>query len=278
MKRFTQTALVLLANLCLACAALPHEPNVILIMVDDLGYHDLSAYGHPKIKTPAIDKLAEAGVRLTNFHAGASVCTPSRMALLTGVYPARLGWKKGVVGYLMNQGEGLSPDALTIAEIFQHSGYKTAISGKWHLGNEAMLSPMNQGFESAYYIKMSNNQTDKLWREEVLVEDPFENRLLTEKFTDEAIRCIQENKRESFFLYLPYTAPHFPIEPHPDLKGKSEYGEYGDVVEELDFSVGRIVESLEESNIRDNTIIVFCSDHGPQEGQMALAKPFMGMK
>ena len=140
MKRFTQTALVLLASLCLAFADVSRKPNVILIMVDDLGYHDLSSYGHPKIKTPAIDKLAKTGVRLTNFHAGASVCTPSRMALLTGAYPVRLGWEKGVVGYLMNQGEGLSPDALTIAEVYRHSGYKTAISGKWHLGKEAVLS------------------------------------------------------------------------------------------------------------------------------------------
>ena len=278
MKRFTHTALVLLANLCLACADVPRKPNIILIMVDDLGYHDLSSYGHPKIKTPAIDKLAQSGVRLTNFHAGASVCTPSRMALLTGAYPVRLGWEKGVVGYLMNKGEGLSPDALTIAEVFQYSGYNTAISGKWHLGKEAPFSPLNQGFESAYYLKMSNNQTDKLWRGDVLVEDPFENRLLTEKFTNEAIRYIRENRNESFFLYLPYTAPHFPVEPHPDWEGKSEYGKYGDVVEELDFSVGRIVESLEESSIRDNTIVIFCSDNGPQEGQMALAKPFKGKK
>ena len=102
--------------------------------------------------------------------------------------------------------------------------------------------------------------------------------MLTEKFTDEAIRYIRENKSESFFLYLPYTAPHFPVEPHPDWEGKSEYGKYGDVVEELDFSVGRIVDSLEESSIREKTIVVFCSDNGPQEGQMALAKPFMGMK
>ncbi len=275
MKRFTHMALV---SLGIACADVSRRPNVILIMVDDLGYHDLSSYGHPRIKTPAIDKLAESGVRLTNFHAGASVCTPSRMALLTGAYPIRLGWEKGVIGYLMNKGEGLSPDALTMAEAFQHSGYKTGISGKWHLGKETMFSPMNQGFESAYYLKMSNNQTDKLWREDLLVEDPFENRLLTEKFTDEAIRYIQENKSESFFLYLPYTAPHFPVEPHPDWEGKSEFGKYGDVVEELDFSVGRIIEALEESCIRENTIIIFCSDNGPQEGQMALAYPFTGKK
>lgn len=152
MKRFTDTAFVLLVSLGIACTDVSRRPNVILIMVDDLGYHDLSSYGHPKLKTPAIDKLGESGVRLTNFHAGASVCTPLRMALLTGAYPVRLGWEKGVIGYLMNKGEGLSPDALTIAEAFQHSGYKTAISGKWHLGKEAPFSPMNQGFESAYYL------------------------------------------------------------------------------------------------------------------------------
>ncbi len=141
MIRFTQTALVLLVPLCLACADVPLKPNIILIMVDDLGYHDLSSYGHPKIKTPAIDKLAETGVRLTNFHAGASVCTPSRMAAADRAYPVRLGWEKGVVGYLMNKGEGLSPDALTIAEVFQHAGYRTAISGKWHLGKKRRSLP-----------------------------------------------------------------------------------------------------------------------------------------
>ncbi|NRB28420.1 MAG: sulfatase-like hydrolase/transferase, partial [Roseibacillus sp.] len=110
------------------------RPNVVLIMADDLGYHDLSCYGHDRIRTPVLDRLAREGVKLTSFYAGATVCTPSRMALLTGAYPARLGWTRGVVGYMMKKGQGLNPEALTMAEIFKASGYRTGMFGKWHLG------------------------------------------------------------------------------------------------------------------------------------------------
>ncbi|MCU0779211.1 MAG: sulfatase-like hydrolase/transferase, partial [Akkermansiaceae bacterium] len=132
----------------------------MLILADDLGYRDLGCQGHPAIRTPVLDKLAADGVRLTDFHVGVSVCTPSRMALLTGAYPVRVGWERGVVGYPMGMRDGMSPDALTIAEIFKAEGYATGISGKWHIGDLPETRPHSQGFDWTYYIPSSNNQTD----------------------------------------------------------------------------------------------------------------------
>jgi arylsulfatase A len=260
-------------------AAKPDRLNVILIMVDDLGYHDLSCYGHPKIKTPVIDQLAKDGIRLTSFYAGATVCTPSRMALLTGAYPSRVGWKKGVVGYMINRNEGLSPKALTMAEVFKTAGYKTGMCGKWHLGDRKPFLPHRQGFDSTYYINKSNNQTKELWRDDELLEKPFKNPMLTEQFTSEAIKFIKANKDNPFFLYLPYTAPHFPVQPHPKWKGKSAFGKYGDVVEELDSRIGDILKTLEAEKLDKNTIVVFMSDNGPEPGtKESLAKPYRGRK
>ncbi len=255
------------------------RPNVVLIMADDLGYHDLSCYGHAQIKTPVLDRLANDGIRLTSFYAGATVCTPSRMALMTGAYPIRLGWTQGVVGYLMSRNVGLSPNALTMAEVFKTRGYRTAICGKWHLGSRGPLLPDRQGFDFSYYIKSSNNQTKKLWRGNELVEDPFNNRLLTEKFTREAVQFIRDNKARPFFLYVPYSAPHFPVQAHPDWKGKSAYGVFGDVVEEMDHRIGEILQALDDEKIAQKTIVVFLSDNGPEPGTKASkATPLRGRK
>ena len=256
-----------------------HSPNLILIMADDLGYHDVSSYGHPKIKTPVLDRLAQEGVKLTSFYAGATVCTPSRMALLTGAYPTRLGWSRGVVGHIMKKGQGLSPDALTMPEIFRDSGYRTAMFGKWHLGDDPSLRPHRQGFDTAFYLNKSNNQTKKLWRADEVIENPFTNRLMSERFTTEAIKFIESNQDHPFFLYLPHTAPHFPLEAHPDWKGKSQFGVFGDVVEELDHRIGQILESLKSTNLEKNTIVVFLSDNGPEPlTKASRADPFRGKK
>lgn len=267
-----------LALLLTFTALSAEKPNVILIMADDLGYRDLSAYGHPSIKTPVLDKLAAGGMKLTNFHSGATVCTPSRMALLTGAYPVRLGWTKGVAGYLMGSMDGMASEALTIAEIFRKEGYATGISGKWHIGRLPGTRPGDQGFDSSYSIPMSNNQIDEIWRGDKIEVKPTDNRLLTEMFTNEAKRFIRENHRKPFFLYLPYTAPHFPVLPHPDWKGRSNFGNYGDVVEELDARIGEVLELVGELKLTGKTIVVFLSDNGPQKGEKASALPFRGKK
>ena len=256
------------------------KPNLILIMADDLGYQDLSCYGSTKHKTPVLDKLAKEGIRLTSFYAGATVCTPSRMALLTGAYPPRAGWRGGVVGYGIKPLNGLAPEALTMGEIFKGAGYETALIGKWHLGDSPQLQPMNQGFDTTYYIKKSNNQTKKLWRGDKLEADPFNNSRLTEQFTREAISFIKTNREKPFFLYLPFTAPHFPAQAHPDWKGKSANGAYGDVVEELDARIGEILGTLKNTQLEKKTIVVFISDNGPEPGQKkwAHAEPYRGLK
>jgi len=255
------------------------KPNVILIMVDDLGYNDLSCYGSEKIKTPVLDKMAEEGTRLTHFYTGAAVCSPSRMALLSGSYPARLGWEGGVLGFGMKGFSGLPLDVVTIAETFQKAGYCTGISGKWHVGTKDLL-PMHQGFEETYYIVASNNQTKALWRGDELLDESFDNRRFTEAFTKEAIRFITADKNKPFFLYLPYTAPHFPAEAHPDWEGHSANGAYGDVVEEMDSRVGEILDTLKKTGLDDNTIVVFLSDNGPDRSQsrFASAAPLSGIK
>ena len=268
-----------LASLFLAVSSGQERPNVVLILSDDLGYHDLACYGHPKIKTPVIDQLAQEGVRLTSFYSGATVCTPSRMALLTGSYPVRYGWSRGVVGHIMKKKRGLSPEAITMAEIFKGAGYTTGIFGKWHLGDEPDFMPNNQGFDDSFFINKSNNQTKKIWAGGEVTQNPFDNKFLTEQFTNWAKAFINKNKDVPFFLYVPYSAPHFPLDAHPDWKGKSEYGVYGDVVEEMDSRVGEILRVLRENKLTEKTIVVFMSDNGPEPlTKESKAIPFRGKK
>ena len=254
------------------------KPNVVIIMADDLGYHDLGCYGHPSIKTPVLDKLAASGVRLTSFYSGATVCTPSRMALLTGAYPSRMGWSKGVIGYMMSTHHGLAPEARTMGEVFKAAGYATGLFGKWHLGDLPRFSPQQQGFSTSFYINKSNNQTTQLWRGNKVVKDPFDNRLLTEQFTKESIRFIHRHAHAPFLLYIPFSAPHFPVEAHPAFKATSSFGAYGDVVEEMDARIGEILSALTTAKLLENTIVVMLSDNGPQPGEQALSKPFRGKK
>jgi arylsulfatase A-like enzyme len=272
------TLALALGSLQLAWAESTRKPNVILIMADDLGYQDLGCYGHPSIKTPVLDQLAKDGIRLTNFHSGASVCTPSRMALLTGAYPVRCGWTQGVAGYLMGNKDGLSPDALTMAEIFRAEDYTTGISGKWHVGQLPETRPHRQGFDSAFYCPMSNNQLKEIWRDDEIAIKSVDNRHFTEHFHTEALRFIRANHEKPFFLYLPHTAPHFPVEAHPDWKGKSKFGEYGDVVEELDARTGEMLKLLEELKLKEHTIVIFTSDNGAQGGEKASNLPLRGNK
>lgn len=264
-------------------AAEPGEqPNVILMMADDLANEDLSCYGSTRITTPRIDQLASEGLRLTSYYAGNPVCSPSRMALLSGSYPARLGWRWGVQGYGFAPKTGMSPRVYTIAEAFRDGGYRTAITGKWHLGDKNMR-PEDQGFMSTYYIRMSNNQNRDMYRDGELVQKKFDNALLSETFTEEAIRVINEESDQPFFLYVPWTAPHFPADPHPDWLGKSgedKNGKYIDTVQELDHRVGQVLDALKKAGKADNTIVIFTSDNGRQSGQQGPNDdpPFSGMK
>lgn len=260
------------------------KPNVVLIMADDLGYFELGCYGHPALKTPVLDKLADEGVRLTTFYAGSTVCTPSRLALLTGSYAARVGWSKGVVGYMIPTNQGLAPEATTMAEVFKSQGYRTALVGKWHVGDPEPLRPHRQGFDTTYYLNKSNNDTRTVWSDDAIVEKPFDNAMLTKQFTDRAIEFIKRDPSQPFFLYLPYTVPHVPVNAHPDWKGKSAYhldgrrDEYGDVVEELDHRIGEIIQTLKDKNLDRNTIVVFLSDNGPEGSRPPPSGPLRGKK
>ena len=269
-------------GLGLTQSAQAERPNVILMMADDLANEDLSCYGSTRITTPHLDKLAGQGLRLTSYYAGNPVCSPSRMALLSGSYPARLGWRWGVLGYGFPPKTGMSSKVYTIAEAFRDGGYRTAISGKWHLGVQNMR-PEDQGFDSAYYIRMSNNQDRDMFRDGKLVQKKWDNRTLTQTFAEEVIRVINEKSDKPFFLYVPWTAPHFPADPHPDWHGKSgenKSGKYTDVVEELDQRIGDILKALDKAGKADNTIVIFTSDNGRQSGQSGPndKPPFSGQK
>lgn len=257
------------------------RPNVILMMADDLAFDDLSCYGSDRIQSPILDKMASEGMRLTSFYAGASVCSPSRMALLSGSYPARLGWQQGVLGYGMKPNTGLSNDVFTLAELFQAGGYRTAISGKWHVGDRNMR-PHRQGFESTFYLLASNNIGRDIYREDTVIHQDFDNRKLSEAITDEVLRVIHSDANEPFFIYVPFTAPHFPAEAHPDWKGPSDdkLAEYVEVVEELDYRVGQILDAVKSKGIDNETLMIFISDNGAQAGQRTTegSGPWSGMK
>ena len=283
-KRFI--LIMLLSFAAIGCQAQPAQktarPNVILMMADDLANEDLSCYGSTRIKTPRLDQLASEGLRLTGYYAGNPVCSPSRMALLSGSYPARLGWRWGVLGYGFAPKTGMSPKVYTIAEAFRDGGYRTAMTGKWHLGVQGM-GPEDQGFDSAYYIRMSNNQNRDMFRDRKLIKEKWDNALLSETFTEECIRVIKEDSDKPFFLYVPWTAPHFPADPHPDWAGKSgtnKSAKVTDTIEELDHRVGQVMDALEKAGKAKNTIVIFTSDNGRQSGQQGPKDdpPFSGMK
>ena len=275
-----QTLLLPLLFLASTAVSANPRPNVILMMADDLGYQDLSGYGSTRQKTPVLDRLASEGLQLTSYYAGATVCTPSRMALLTGAYPPRLGWRGGVVGYGIKTVNGLAPQARTLGEVFKEAGYRTALIGKWHLGDTPELHPQAQGFDTTYFIDKSNNQTKKLWRGRKIEADPFDNRRLTENFTRESMQFIQVDSDKPFLLYLPFTAPHFPAQAHPQWQGRSRNDAYGDVVEELDARVGEILNTLKKGGLEKNTLVIFTSDNGPEPGQKrwATAGVYRGLK
>lgn len=241
------------------------KPNIVLILADDLGYGDLGSYGARAIRTPNLDRMAAEGARLTTFYASASVCTPSRAGLLTGRYPIRTGLAKDVIRQTDTHGLPLSE--ITIAEALKPD-YATALVGKWHLGHvDPFWPPTQQGFDLFFGLPYSHDMKPlSLYTKEPGVEltseDPAMDKL-TDRFFQRGLRFIDENRDRPFFLMLALTAPHVPLDPHPDHAGHSAAAEYGDVVEEIDANMGRLFTKLKELNLDDDTLVVVTSDNGP---------------
>lgn len=261
-----QTAVLLASALAVAPAsnaASPPRPNVLLILADDLGYGDLSSYGATDLPTPHIDRLAKEGIRFTDFYSAGNTCSPSRAALLTGRYPLR----SGVNAVLLHDTpEGLPLEELTIAEILRDSGYRTGMIGKWHLGHTDEFMPWNQGFDEFFGVPHSNDEKNFfLYDGRRRIPESVDQASLIRRYTERALDFVDRHARDAqpFFLYFAHNAPHVPLHPSPEHAGRSPRGAYGDVVQEMDASVGRLLDRLQELGIDDDTLVIFSSDNGP---------------
>ena len=272
------------------------KPNIILIMADDMGYGELGCTGHPTFKTPVLDSLANQGLRLTDFHSNGAVCSPTRAALMTGKYQSRSGIE-GVVTAANHRHTGLPLEATTMAEALQGAGYKTAMFGKWHLGYESKFNPIHQGFDKFHGFVSGNidlfNHIDQAGHKDWWVQDELKDEpgYMTKVVTDQSIKFINENKEKPFFLYIPHAAPHYPYQ-GPNDKGYRKLGNpgpnngivadkdraYREMVEFMDAEIGRIVNELENLNIRQNTMIIFTSDNGGTGKFGSSNAPYSGKK
>lgn len=240
---------------------LKQKPNIVFIFADDLGYGDLGCFGAKDILTPNIDKIAKEGIRFTDFYSASSVCSPSRAALLTGRLPQRMGIN-GV--FFPDSYTGLSPVEITIPEVLKKSSYVTGMIGKWHLGHREKFLPLQQGFDYFFGVPYSNDMAGFVYMRGNKVEEyNVDQHYITKRYTKEALSFIDQNKQNPFFLYVAHSMPHVPIYASPEFEGKSNRGLYGDVVQEIDWSVGQIINKLEENNLLENTLIIFSSDNGP---------------
>jgi arylsulfatase A-like enzyme len=237
-------------------------PNFIIILTDDQGYQDLGCFGHPTIKTPNIDQMAAEGTKFTDFYAAASICSPTRATVMTGCYGLRVGIS-GI--FYPNSTTGIHPDEITIAEQLKTVGYATACIGKWHLGHEIPFLPTSQGFDYYYGVPWSHSASPLIMENTEIVEPANTDvTLLTQKYTTRALAFIEQNKDKPFFLYLPHSMPHNPVVANPLWEGTSAGGVYGDVIEEIDWSTGQILQKLKDLGIDNNTFVIFTSDNGAQ--------------
>ena len=255
---------------CVAFASEPRSlPNFVVIVADDLGYGDLGCYGNTEIRTPALDRMAAEGVRLTEFYTPAPTCSPARAALLTGRHPLRTGITRVIIP---KEVQGLHDDEITLAEHLRPIGYATACIGKWHLGGRKKFRPQRHGFDEFFGVLYSNNM---VWLERLqwprlelidglrAIESPADQSLLTRRYTHRAIRFLEQNRDRPFFLYLSYTMPHLPLAASAEFAGRSGKGLYTDVVEELDASVGQLLDKLSVHGLDRDSYVFFTSDNGP---------------
>lgn len=240
------------------------KPNFVIIFTDDQGYADIGCFGSTDIRTPRLDQMAKEGMKFTSFY-GQPICGPSRAALMTGCYPMRVAER----GNIKQVHPILHSEEITIAEVLKKEGYTTACFGKWDLAKHAQrgffpdLMPNSQGFDCFYGTPTSNDGLVNLYRDCHLIEEKSDMSTLTERYTDEAIAFMQKNKSKPFFVYVPHTMPHTRLDASPRFKGKSKRGLYGDVIEEIDFNTGRIIDAVKELGLAENTYILFTSDNGP---------------
>ncbi|WP_299668349.1 sulfatase [uncultured Polaribacter sp.] len=263
-------SIILLFCLPFVLLAQKDKPNFIIIFTDDQGYNDLGCFGSPNIKTPNIDQMAKEGIKFTSFYAQ-PVCGPSRVALLTGSYPIRIGEPNNRKAFHTQ----LHTKELTIAELLKTKNYQTACIGKWHVGEEKGQMPNEQGFDYFFGTPRFNGFTkeieDASFRCKLLrnkdtiqtINNVAEMGQLTKIYTKEATNFIKQNKENPFFLYLAHNMPHVPLGASESFRGKSKAGFYGDVIEELDWSVGEILKTLVEEGLDENTLVIFTSDNGP---------------
>ncbi len=278
--------ILLILSGCKETEAIQKQPNIIVIFADDMGYGDVGVFGHPTIKTPNLDKLAFEGQKWTNFYVAAPVCTPSRAGLMTGRLPIRSGMcnDKYRVLYQNSKG-GLPPKEITIASALKETGYATACIGKWHLGYQEPFDPNSHGFDYYFGIPYSNDMDQNfpdsvnyfegcynpkpeyfnvpLRRNREIIERPADQTTITKRYTQEVLKFMKEKKDGPFFIYMAQSMPHVPLFPSKEFEGKSLRGTYGDVIEEIDWSVGQVIQALKDNGLEENTLVVFTSDNGP---------------